>query len=273
MKMKLYRRALFFIGLFILYFYFCHYQILPNIVLWVEQYLNYNQLLGFHLVVNQLILFVPPIVIYCLATKQKLTEVAHFKSINITNISLVIIICIVVQPFLMLISYTTSLFFKNNTIENFIQLREVHLYVRVVGIAIYPAIFEEIMFRGIILNDQYNTKLKYDMILNGVIFAILHFDYQKIPYAFLLGAMFVIFVRYTGSIVASMIGHFVFNFVQLLLSEISFGYYMDFDSLIILSVFAAISLIITIYLLKIFMKRNRGNLTKYNEFEEIPSNS
>ena len=80
--------------------------------------------------------------------------------------------------------------------------------------ALLPAICEEFLFRGLIFNGL-RTRIKpvAAIILGGFLFAIMHLSIQQFIYQFVLGIALCAIVYLTGSIVYSIVVHFVNNFL------------------------------------------------------------
>lgn len=82
-------------------------------------------------------------------------------------------------------------------------------------IAISPAICEEIMFRGVIMNEYENISKRQAIIFSAILFGIFHVNIQNLVGPILLGIIFGITVYKTNSIYASMIGHAINNGIAL----------------------------------------------------------
>ena len=83
--------------------------------------------------------------------------------------------------------------------------------VNLLGLAILPAIFEELLFRGIILNGlkQYG---KWTAILGSAgLFALLHGNIGQLIYPFMLGIILGYIVYKTGNVLYSIIIHLINN--------------------------------------------------------------
>ena len=88
--------------------------------------------------------------------------------------------------------------------------------------AVFPAVFEELIFRGIIFNGlREKLSPKGAIILCSILFALMHMSIYKTVYQLVLGAMLSIIVYFTGSIVYSMVFHFVNNFIIVLINYIT----------------------------------------------------
>lgn len=83
---------------------------------------------------------------------------------------------------------------------------------RVMAIAVFPAITEEIAFRGL-LQHWLQTALKpwRAIVLASFLFAMLHFSVISLPYLFLLGGLLGWAKWKTGSLYPSMLIHFLHN--------------------------------------------------------------
>ncbi len=90
--------------------------------------------------------------------------------------------------------------------------------------AVLPAVCEELLFRGLIFNglkDKFNVSLS--VIFSALIFALIHFSIFQTVYQFLIGIVLALLVHFTGSILFSMLFHFVNNFTIVLISYITKG--------------------------------------------------
>ena len=90
--------------------------------------------------------------------------------------------------------------------------------------AVLPAVCEELLFRGLIFNGlkgKFNVSLS--VIFSALIFALIHFSIFQTVYQFLIGIVLALLVHFTGSIIFSMLFHFVNNFTIVLISYITKG--------------------------------------------------
>jgi len=105
--------------------------------------------------------------------------------------------------------------------------------------AIYPFILmvilapiqEEFYFRGTIsLIKNIVSKKVYPylfVIVSGLIFAISHLDFPRIPYLLFIGMLFAIIYLITGNLIYSIICHFMINFMSFLSLYASRGIDID----------------------------------------------
>lgn len=84
--------------------------------------------------------------------------------------------------------------------------------------AILPGICEEFCHRGLLLNGYKQLNIKKTIILVGFLFGLVHLNIQQFFYASIIGMFLTFLVYVTGSIIPSMIVHFMNNFIGLYLS-------------------------------------------------------
>ena len=86
------------------------------------------------------------------------------------------------------------------------------LLLAIISVALFPAIFEEIAFRGVIFNELSKiTSLKSTIIISAILFTILHFSLISILWLFPIGLLFGYFRAKYRTIWYGVIGHFIYN--------------------------------------------------------------
>ena len=81
--------------------------------------------------------------------------------------------------------------------------------------ALIPAILEEMLFRYIPLKLTLRHSGKWAVILSSLFFSLVHADLFRIPYAFIAGILFALVDISAGSILPSIILHFLNNTLSL----------------------------------------------------------
>ncbi len=91
-------------------------------------------------------------------------------------------------------------------------------------IALLPAIFEETLFRGILARKMHDGGwgLASAVLISGALFSLFHGRPEQTVYQFLCGACFALVALRAGSVLPTMLAHFVNNALILILE--SFGY-------------------------------------------------
>ncbi|MDP4266277.1 MAG: CPBP family glutamic-type intramembrane protease [Bacteroidota bacterium] len=166
------------------------------------------------------------IVVGFLFTKNK----SVLKLLKIRSLkALVIVEILSLSVVLALIVYFVVTYFNQNVLNltekiyyDFYKDSPAPMLFTLLSTALFPSLFEEIAFRGIVFNELYTlTRLKPAIIISSILFASLHFSPVSwiwiFPFALVLGYLRA---RYRN-ILYGMIMHFSFNasivFIQLLL--------------------------------------------------------
>jgi membrane protease YdiL (CAAX protease family) len=88
-----------------------------------------------------------------------------------------------------------------------------------VVVALLPAIFEETIFRGILLTGLKNFGKVAAVLLCGALFSLYHQNPAQTVYQFMCGAAFAWVALKSGSILPTMLSHFLNNAVIILLAK------------------------------------------------------
>lgn len=86
-----------------------------------------------------------------------------------------------------------------------------------------PAIFEELLFRGVILRGLLQFGKVPAVVLSGLLFALAHGSFEQFIYQFLTGMVFGVLVLETKNIVVGMAAHFANNFFAVVFSLVLGG--------------------------------------------------
>ena len=165
----------------------------------------------------QLICMFMPIVFYFLVTNEKISDVIKLNKISRKNICVLILLAFVIQPVMIFFAVLGELFAKdqNRMKEILNMILGNNLLTAIFLFAFIPAIFEEIIFRGIFFFGYRKTNpITKAIFINSLAFAALHLNFQQFFYAFAMGWIFCLIDFSLDSIIPSMVLHFIFNATQ-----------------------------------------------------------
>ena len=91
----------------------------------------------------------------------------------------------------------------------------------ILNITLVPAVFEELAFRGIIMQSLRRFGDGFALIVSAVLFALVHVSPLMMPNAFLMGLVIGYFVLFTGSVYTGIIIHMVHNLLVTALSQLT----------------------------------------------------
>jgi membrane protease YdiL (CAAX protease family) len=99
------------------------------------------------------------------------------------------------------------------------DLNGANIILAVFVIAVLPAIFEEALFRGAILKNAQSTVGTYRaVLLVGFVFSLYHGSVEQTIYQFICGCVFALLAARSGSLLPSVLMHFLNNGVILVLA-------------------------------------------------------
>ncbi len=162
-------------------------------------------------IIMQFLVFIPMLVIYVKTEKAPVKECFSLKPLNWKNALLCLGIAYCSLPFISMIVVLTSPLQPNLVEQAMGELNDSSFFSLLFVIAVQPAVFEELLFRGAALHGYRSLGAKKALLMSALMFAMLHMNLQQALYAFLLGAIFAFMVQRTGSIFASMLPHFLIN--------------------------------------------------------------
>lgn len=163
-------------------------------------------------VVQQVLMFLPLVLLYPILTKTPVHKCFALHRIHPVDALLSICIALLFQPFMALIVFLTSYLQPNLAEQAMVNFqRSGGFFVPLVALAVLPAVFEEMIFRGIALHSYSHLGRKKAILISAFFFALLHMNLQQAAYAFVLGSVFAFFVQRTGSIFSSLLPHFCIN--------------------------------------------------------------
>lgn len=109
----------------------------------------------------------------------------------------------------------------------------------ILGAAIVPAIFEELLFRKWILNYSKIYGNAFAVLISAVLFGLYHLNLGQGIFAFLIGIIFGIIVIKTSTIKYTVLLHFLNNLyasLKMILGENSIGFKFVFNTVIAISI-------------------------------------
>lgn len=97
------------------------------------------------------------------------------------------------------------------------------LVLNLISTAVLPALLEEMVFRGYVLQALRPQGDGIAIVLSSLLFALLHGNLLQIPFAFILGLVMAYLVLQTGNIWLSVILHFITNGLSVVLQYVTLG--------------------------------------------------
>lgn len=149
----------------------------------------------------------------------------------------------------------------------------VSLLLTFIRSVILAAFFEELLFRGIVLNAFESTRNSKKLLLSALLFALMHYSMLSFFYAFVAGAVLSYFAIRTGSVSFTMLVHLTQNLTVFIFSVLKV--YLNSDVFAIASrvsfvIFALTAIFGTAYLV-VFELRKQKKCTDTTPIEHRSS--
>lgn len=195
--------------------------------------------------------------------KESIFRFCNFSKIGIRNIVLVSLLGVaLVFP----VSYVVELLridqLSKSTEEAFNFLfKENNVLILLLGVGIIGPIIEEIIFRGLILNElKRNINIVAAVFIQALLFGAYHLNLSQAIYAFPLGLILGLVYVKTRSIWGSILIHIFFNSTSVILSKIPGGepQFLNNQISVVLSFVISIAALVLIFLY------NRKNISFQN---------
>ncbi len=172
-----------------------------------------------------------------LFSSKGLIKRCHFKKINSKKIPFIVSLTIGLSLFSILFVILTQSFFPSyRTVENTMNAAK-NSYIEMLVVLFIGPIFEEIIFRGAIFSIlKNNIPLIPSVIIQAILFGLLHGNPLQGIYAFALGIVLCLIYLYTRSILGDMLCHIIFNFLGSAILPVLFAIFPSILMLIILGI-------------------------------------
>lgn len=177
------------------------------------------------LVISEALIIVPGI-IFILINNLNLRKDLGFNKIKVGTIFMSILLAFVSMPIASFINVLTQFFVSNTMIDASETLLDGSYIVLIFLSGFYGPFCEEFVFRGILARgyDKISTPIKAIM-ASSLLFGFMHLNLNQACYAFVLGILFAVVNKASGSIYTSMIVHTVINtFNMLMLIVVDLAY-------------------------------------------------
>ncbi len=178
------------------------------------------------LLITEYILILLPSILYIKVKGLSFKKTLRLNKISLKQIIYILGISIFTYPiavFLNLIVISILTLFGELS-QNSVPIPDnlIMYLISLFVISITPAICEEVMFRGVMMNAYEKISKRKAIVYSAILFGIFHVNIQNLVGPALLGIIFGITVYKTNSIYASIIGHGLNNAIA-----ITIGYFIN----------------------------------------------
>ncbi len=162
-------------------------------------------------------IFIPPVFILALSSYDEgIWARVGFKTFRPLTLLAVILYGVLIMPLGTLANAVSMLWVDNEVLASSEAMLNAPWYITLISSAVIAPFVEEFTFRGFMYLGYRRDGARISaVIMSALAFAFMHLNFNQAAYAFIIGVAFALIVEATGSIWASIICHFIFNFDSL----------------------------------------------------------
>lgn len=208
----------------------------------------------------QYIAFLIPIIIYLFFNRSEAERILKPDMINLKSAIIIFLIWLASLPLIFLIVELYIHFF-GNALANIVS-EDVHetFIFNVFFAAITPAVLEEILMRGIVLDGYRNKSRMVAALMNGFMFGMLHLNSFQFFHTFIAGFISSFLVFATNSIFAGILIHMINNGLPIIMNYLyrtdpNAGYAQD-TNFLLLALYALLGITFVFNLIRLLFKIN-----------------
>ncbi|OZV11164.1 hypothetical protein CIW83_16405 [Tissierella sp. P1] len=208
----------------------------------------------------QYIAFLIPISIYLFFNRSEVERILKPDMLDLKSTIIIFLIWLTSLPLIFLIVELYIYFFGSTLADIVSQDTHKTFAFNLFFTAITPAILEEILMRGIILDGYRNKSRLVAATMNGLMFGMLHLNSFQFFHTFIAGFLASFLVFATNSIFAGILIHMINNGLPLTLNYLyppnpNIGYAED-PNFLLLTLYALLGVMFLFQLIKVLFKIN-----------------
>lgn len=154
-----------------------------------------------------------PTLVIVILLKDHINQRLKLKRVGISTLVYCMLLLIVIIPLKVFGSEFTQFLLGNLNMsdEGYISIYSGSLIRNLLFIAFIPAICEELLFRGLLIDLNIGKNMHILAITNGLMFSMFHLGYDQLLYTFISGTIYAYIAIITGSILPTIVMHFIGN--------------------------------------------------------------
>lgn len=176
--------------------------------------------INMRLILPELIMLLPAFLYVTVLKPDNLGQIS-FSSPPLTNVIKIILFTFCIMPFITILNSISTIFVENHAANTMSYIMSNPLWLNIFLIAFIPAVCEEYLFRGLLFHGYKKRNPLRAMLMSSFLFGLIHMNVNQFIYAFVMGCILCMLVYATGTVLASMISHFIFNGINVVLSYYS----------------------------------------------------
>lgn len=170
-----------------------------------------------NLIMSQMIHVVPVMLVILIGHRKYrqekiFSDILGFRRIKISTALMTVLYTFLLMPLATLANAISMLFVDNTVAELAGDILDVPFLIMFLIMAVFGPFCEEMVFRGAFFRGfRRSGNIFGAILLSGLLFALMHMNFNQAAYALLLGIMMALLAEASGSTAAPFIMHFIYN--------------------------------------------------------------
>ena len=157
---------------------------------------------------SQSLIFVPTVFIM----RKHVKDIIWFRRFHPLTLLLLPPLVLFMEPLITLLNAISMLFVRNEISHAASALVDHNtLGTSLFFMAFLPCVIEELAYRGVMFGSFHEAGRLKAILMSGFLFGLMHMNFNQMAYAIMIGLVFGFVVEATGSIIPTMIMHFLIN--------------------------------------------------------------
>ena len=173
------------------------------------------------LISGELTLLIPA-VIYLILCRINLRGLSERWRLPVAAVPLLILMAYCILPLVTLINLISMMLAGENAAAPMLgTLQQLPMWVSLLCISVLPGVTEEFIFRGILYSEYRKRRTWAAILVSALLFGLMHMNLNQFCYAFVMGVLFSLVYEATGSLLAPMLMHMVYNGNSVIMTYLS----------------------------------------------------
>jgi len=153
-----------------------------------------------------------PAVLYVMICRPRLRGLSERWRLPLAVLPLLIVMAYCIMPLISVINLISMMLAGENAAASMLgTLQQLPLWLSLLCVAVLPGVVEEFIFRGLLYSEYHRRRTWGAIVASGVLFGLMHMNLNQFCYAFVMGMLFCLVYEATGSLLAPMLMHMVYN--------------------------------------------------------------
>jgi len=156
---------------------------------------------------GQIAVLLLPVIVYLWRSGERVTDRLGLRPCRLSDCVIGLGLMVLLQPFLIIYVAWLAKALGNPLQETVAQVMQYPLWFGFMGLALIPAVVEELVFRGFLLGSYRELRPIVRIVLCGILFGMFHMNLYQFSYAVIIGICLSLVTERAGSVLPAILMH------------------------------------------------------------------